>query len=116
MSEGIVRNAANPRQVRAAKKIEKTREKIEKDDLAWLLSDRRGRRIYWKWMSMCGPFKQSFSQKGNDRTNFNEGRRSIGLLMLDELTKVKPEAYVQMSREDRDEEFLRSSPADKDRN
>ena len=94
----LVKNAADPKQVKNGKIAEKDRLRTEEQDLLWLLGHRQGRRIFWKWISKSGPLNTSFGS-GNDKTNFNEGKRQLGLWMLDELTKVKPEAYVQMVNE-----------------
>ena len=41
-------------------------------DIAWLLSDRRGRRFMWRVFSNAGIFRTSFT--GNSETFFNEGK------------------------------------------
>lgn len=57
-----------------------------------------GRRLYWGRMSDAGAFRLSYTGDTND-TFFNEGRRSIGLEMLNDLMEAKPEAFAQMQQE-----------------
>lgn len=94
----LVKNAADVRQVKESKQKEKIRSMQDKDALNWMLGHRLGRRLYWKWMGQTGVFETSYTGD-NNRTNFNEGKRQIGLKMLSELNAVKPEAYLQMVRE-----------------
>jgi hypothetical protein len=103
--DGLVNNAADPRQVKKGRRAEKVRRIKEDEDLAWLLGDRRGRRIYWRIMSNCRVFNQSRDERGNDYTNFNEGKRSIGLKLLADLTRVKPEAYTLIIKEAKEDEL-----------
>ena len=85
---------------------EKQKERSEKErrrrdrevaDLKKVLSIPEGRRFIWKLMSESGVFRTSFT--GNSSTFFNEGRRDIGLLILNEVMASKPEAFTQMQRE-----------------
>jgi len=104
MDRSLVKNAADEAQVKAGKRAEKQKELTEKQDLLWLLSERSGRRIYWKWLSACGIFRQSFGE-GNDKTNFNEGKRAIGNHMMADLIEIKPAAYAQMTKEAKEDNY-----------
>lgn len=87
-----------PEEARAAK-LERQRDFQERsdNDFLWLMNDARGRRIVWAQLSECGVFRTSFT--GNSTTFFNEGKRDVGLRILDRITKLCPEAYVTMTRE-----------------
>lgn len=93
----LVKNAANKKQVQSAADKEKRGRKQELEDLHWLLSDPRGRRLLWRYLSLCGVFQLSFT--GNSSTFFNEGRRDIGLHILADVTEARPEAYLEMVNE-----------------
>lgn len=69
----------------------------EDGDLRKILSIPEGRRLIWKILSETGIYRSSFT--GNSETFYNEGRRRIGLFILEEIMKVKPEAYTQMQQE-----------------
>lgn len=95
--EALVKNAADPDQVkRAENRIINGRDK-ELDDIRFILSTPQGRRVYWRLLSQFGIFKTSFT--GNSTTFFNEGQRNAGLFLLSELNDADPEAYVLMMKE-----------------
>lgn len=108
----LVRNAADKRQVKEGKQREKVRETLDRDALSWMLGHRLGRRLYWNLMGDTGVFSTSYTGD-NNRTNFNEGKRQIGLKMLSNLNAVKPEAYLQMVREAEEDNVRYSKGKDK---
>lgn len=69
----------------------------DEDDLKWVLADKRGRRVMASLLTMTGLYKTSFT--GNSETFFREGRRDIGLQILDRINSADPEAYVKMLKE-----------------
>lgn len=73
-------------------------QKRDQSDLRKLLNLPEGRRFIWKLWSETGVFRASFTLNSN-QTAFNEGRRDIGLAILLEVQKAKPDAYAQMQRE-----------------
>lgn len=83
-----------------AKKLQ-DRQKLKAEqhaaDIAWLLADVRGRRLYWRWLERTHIFKTSFT--GNSETFFREGERNIGLILLEDLNVHAPEQYAVMSGE-----------------
>ena len=113
MSDDLVTDAADPKKVKASRAAEKIREKIEAEDLFWMLSHRRGRNIYWKWLERAGVFRTSYSEVSVHKTHVNEGRRQMGLAMLAELTQTKPDAYLDMMREAEEEKIKKAKPKSK---
>lgn len=112
MSEkSFVKNAADPKQVqRAGEKAVRGRER-EISDILWILSDPRGRRFFWRYLGICGVFRQSFT--GNSTTFFNEGERNVGLKLLSDLNDARPEAYIEMMKEAKNKEINESEPETK---
>ena len=98
-----VKNAGDPEQVAKAKEREKRGRELELSDLAFILADVRGRRFYWRKLEGCGIFKLSFTGV-SAHTDFNEGQRNIGLLMLNDLMEANPEALIIMMRENNNEQ------------
>lgn len=74
----------------------------EIEDLLHVMSSRRGRRFVWRLLDYTGLYRQSFT--GNSETFFNEGRRNVGLFILDEVTSAAPDQWLQMQREAREAE------------
>lgn len=96
MSGPQVSNASNEQQVKRAGQRAKDLERQKKDDLATILTTPQGRRFVWDMLEFCGIYKDSFT--GNSTTFYNEGRRSVGLWLLSEIAKAKPEALLEMMR------------------
>ncbi len=84
--------------VELAQKADADRYEEKMRDVREVLSKPSGRRLFWGYLSECGIFKSSFT--GNNTTFFNEGKREIGLQLLNDLTEAVPEAFLLMQREE----------------
>jgi len=69
----------------------------EDDDLKWLMSSPRGRRIAWRLLTATGLFVTSFT--GNSETFFREGKRAVGLDFQGKVAKAAPQDFQQMMQE-----------------
>lgn len=69
----------------------------DEDDLKWVLSDKRGRRLMASVLAVTGLYRGSFT--GNSETFFREGQRSVGLQVLERINAADPEAYLKMLKE-----------------
>ena len=78
--------------------------------LCWLMSDRRGRRVVWQLLADAGVFRGSMAGTP-ELTAFNEGRRSTGLALLADISRLCPGRFAEMQLEARAEEIGASSPA-----
>lgn len=92
-----VRNAANESEVKEAKKKEKFGRDQELADIKFLLSTDQGRRFIWRYLGICGVFKNSFT--GSSETFFNEGKRLIGTTLLTEVVASDPDSYLRMIKQ-----------------
>lgn len=72
--------------------------RAECDDLTWLLSDKRGRRVMWRLLAQCGVFRNAFAGDPN-LTIFRTGEQNIGHWLLAEIHAVAPETYGKMVKE-----------------
>lgn len=72
----------------------------EASDWRWLMGEKRGRRIAWRFLEKCGLYRSSFT--GNSATFFNEGERNVGLKILGILMAECMEDYTKMLLESRD--------------
>ena len=70
----------------------------DRADWSWLLADRRGRRILWGLMADAGLFRVSHTGEAL-ATAFNEGRRAIGLALLDKTLTIDAAAFGRMQQE-----------------
>ena len=71
------------------------------EDLRWLVSGPRGRRIAWRLLEMTGWFRSSFDADPYV-TAFREGSRSNGLALLNDLQHVSPDFYATAAKEQRE--------------
>lgn len=61
-----------------------------------------GRRWLWHLLASAGIYSPSYADNAL-RTAYNEGRRSLGLEILNLLTEEAPEAYLLMQKEHADD-------------
>jgi hypothetical protein len=99
MDKPLVKNASNVKEIQEAKRSEKNKRWQEKEDLQWVLNSPSGRRYLWKVLCNCGIYKTSYGQ-GED-ISFLEGRRNIGLSILDDINDVDRTIYSKMMEENK---------------
>jgi hypothetical protein len=75
----------------------------EGEDFRWLMSNKRGRRVVWRWLEKTGVYRSSFNHSGS-LTAFNEGSRNIGLMLISQVHEFCPEQYLTMLQEQRTNE------------
>jgi hypothetical protein len=66
-----------------------------------LMSNQQGRMYIWQELSSMNVFSQTlqFGRDGHIATAFAEGRRSIGLRLLGDVTRHCPDEYMLMTKE-----------------
>lgn len=74
--------------------------RAEAEDIRYLMKNKQGRRIAWRWLSDAGVFKTSMT--GNSYTFFNEGQRNVGLKLLAAIHEHCPEQYAVMVAESKE--------------
>lgn len=68
------------------------------EDIKWLMSSKRGRRIVNRLLQNAGVFRLSFHTNAL-QMSFNEGNRNTGLMLLAAVTEECPERYAEMIEE-----------------
>lgn len=71
---------------------------VEQDDVKWLMSSKRGRRIVWRGLERAGVFRSVFNTNAM-QFSFNEGNRNEGLVMLTLINAHAPDQYIEMLKE-----------------
>jgi hypothetical protein len=97
-----VRNISDADQVKKNNKQIEIKVMEEDRDLAWMLSHPQGRRLIWKWIAECNIYNAGFEQSGS-ALYYKEGARNFGVKLLANVTRVNPEAYLQMIKENNEE-------------
>lgn len=87
--DSVLNNNSNGQQNKDLMKIE---------DLKWLMSSQKGRRIVKRWLLDCGIFNSTFNTNALTMA-YSEGSRSNGLNLLNEINTHCPELYVPMINE-----------------
>ena len=76
----------------------KSQDEVERDllqsNVRELLKTKYGQAFIWEVLSICDLYGHHFT--GNSTTFFNEGKRAVGLAILELLEDVDPEAYARM--------------------
>lgn len=68
------------------------------DDLKWLMSNKRGRRIVWRQLERAGVYRTPFNTNAMLMAHAC-GEKNDGLRMLAQLFEVCPERYAEMLTE-----------------
>lgn len=76
--------------------------RIEKEDLLWLMSGKRGRRVVRRLMENAGVWRLSFNTNALQMA-FNEGTRNEGLALTAKLMSYCPEQYALMITENKED-------------
>ena len=84
-----------------AKRAKLARE-TEVEDMKWLMSSKRGRRIVWGLLERAGVFRLSFNTNAMQMA-FSEGGRNAGLYLVAMINTHCPEQYQAMLQEQKDE-------------
>lgn len=74
---------------------------VEEQDLKWLMSSKRGRRIVWRLLEQAGVFRLSFNTNAMQMA-FNEGGRNYGNRTLGQIHVYCSELYSVMVKENTD--------------
>lgn len=90
----VVRNAADPDQVKKAGPKAKRRRERELADIRMILQSEEGKRFIWNLIRRCGVFEVNVDP--TSRVYFHEGRREIGLKVLADVTEADPDTLVRM--------------------
>lgn len=70
------------------------------EDLKWIMSSPRGRRVMWWLLGLTGIYRLSFNNSGSI-TAFNEGQRNIGLTLQANVSEHCHASYLTMLEEQR---------------
>jgi len=78
--------------------LQKQERDRELNDLRYVVKNPGGRRFLWRLLSACGVYRSSIAGTP-EATYTNEGKRLIGLAILNDLNAALPTALLQMQQE-----------------
>ena len=116
MNKKLVGNAADPRQVRKADRVQVSADERQRADLTSVLDSVQGRRVLWNLFEFTGVLQLSYAVGADAATTaYFEGRRSVGLAILSRINEIDPMAYGLMAKEARIlDDALTTSPTNKE--
>ena len=91
-------DASDPGHVQERRKRQALLDRRADAAFAELMASADGRLWVWRMLGACGVFHSSW-EPHSGRMSFNEGRRDIGLQLLTDITRVCPDLFGQMQRE-----------------
>lgn len=71
--------------------------RVTAEDWSWLLGNKRGRRIILDLLDVCGVDRPSYT--GSAETYYREGRRSVGLHIIQQARQHAPALYLTTLQE-----------------
>ena len=97
----LVDNASSSRQVKNAERVERERAKTNAADLAWLLSEAAGRRFLYRLITELCDLEGASHVGGLVEMDMHhhEGRRFVGIQLLNRIRETNPLAWVETQRE-----------------
>lgn len=101
MSQALVDNAADRKQVRHAGRKDRDRRNQELNDLRAVMSSVQGRRLVWRMLSHCAVAASVFDPN-NSRMSANSGRQDVGHWLQSEVIDADDDdatLYQTMQRE-----------------
>lgn len=111
MKPPLVKNAADPKQVKEAKKSEKFKRRDELDDIRFLLQFKQFRRFIWRVLQFCNVFSSIW--RPSAEIHHLSGKQDTGHFVMGEVTEASPDAFLMMMKESKEGEL---EDADGDRN
>lgn len=94
-------DASDPKHVKKERKELAADDKIAQEDLKDLLNSVAFRRFVWRYLGICRLMDLSYAGENTAATNFNEGMRSIGNKIFDDIRRANPKAFIEMMEEAR---------------
>jgi hypothetical protein len=96
----VTQNAADPRQVRNAERLEKRREQRWEAALRAVMSTPQGRAFVWMLIRRAGIYESPFDPHGSIQS-FKIGRADMGREVMGEVLRLAGDEYLVMEAEAR---------------
>ncbi len=87
-------NTADPAKVEEQDKFEKLQSVQHLEDVRKIVSTEAGKRVFWLYMDHCNVFQEIRGEIKD--VYFEEGQRSIGLIMMRNLVQAAPAVLTEL--------------------
>lgn len=95
----LVRNAADPQQVRRGARVANRRRERELNDLRAVLATAEGRRVVWRLLEHCHVFASIWDP--SSRIHYQAGRQDVGHYLMAEIAAADDDALLVLMRDAR---------------
>jgi hypothetical protein len=99
MDKVAVKNAADEKQVKAAKDKELRGRELEMQDMANVLATPSGRRLVWRLLKHCRVFETIWHNSA--LIHYNAGMQDVGHFILAEINDADPDSLLRMIKENK---------------
>lgn len=87
-----ITNSTTPEELAGREKTAEFARVLHEQDLAWLLSDPRGRRLALAWIAQTGVLSLGFHPDAGQMA-YQQGRRAVGVEFMADIKKNAPKLY-----------------------
>lgn len=95
----LVKNAADPEQIKEAEIKTKFNREDELNDLRKIMENGFGRRFLWRLMSHCRAYSSVCDPSNPHMTYYYAGRQDVGHYLMDEVTSADKALFLKMIQE-----------------
>lgn len=99
MEKSVVRNAADHKQVKKAKRTQKEVRKQELNDIRYIMQSPQGRRFMWRLLGRCKTFGSIWETSA--KIHYNAGQQDMGHFIMAEITQADEELFFNMMKENK---------------
>lgn len=110
MTEPLVANAADPRQVKHARRKERNRHEREVAEMRAVLATQEGRAVFWRLLGSLG-YGMTLAKVATDRIPVAAGQQDAMWQVLALITEADEESLIKMMRESRASETREAAEA-----
>lgn len=101
--EPLVTDSSSASQVRKARSRAGLRDRQRRDRWQAILESPQGKACLWEILEWCGAFTQESNVDVMSRVVFREGKRNIGLRIINAIESVQPGAFARLIQQHHEE-------------
>lgn len=99
MEKAMVKNAADPKQVKRAANKEQFKKDNERSDLSKVLETPEGRRVMWRLLEHCKVFGSVWDP--SSRIHYYAGKQDVGHFLMAEIVDAGEDYLLAMMKENK---------------
>ena len=97
--KSVVKNAADPKQIKKGKREERNIRDVELDDIKEVLRTPQGRRFMWRVMAKCKTFESIWESSA--KIHYNSGQQDLGHFIMSEIIQADEDLLFTMMKENK---------------